>query len=452
LALAEYVTPGMWIYHDDFPSGTVVTSVATGVITVSAASTGTSSGASEEVIFAYDTGDTVTGLGPGYVRTFGNAWPAVLPWRKAYLDRFEPARQSLAMSGANPGHAQNALNSWYVQNRHTGPADFGAFMGFADLGPAALVFYAKGRMRLWNPRTGLTHADDDYTLTSVSWTRGARSPYAICAGNGWVIFLADEGLFVCDAGEGEHLLSKPIYDAEAPVGERGELEYAIAACIAASESRADTYALSAQVHGGVLSVRYAYSATENREIRYDFSASVGRSGLAEVLRGDGSPYPWSCPLTLPVAVSCWVSESDGMHHYAARDTNAGTTDGRVDEIDTGTEDNGEAVIPVAYTGLSTDPGGPKQVVQYLLFVGRKQEAGLKVAVCTDPEMEPTEAEWLDLLLPESGRGEYVRAMLSFPARARHDRSALCYRISDDGSGDCPEISKLVPMIEPQDFK
>jgi hypothetical protein len=469
--MAAYVTPGMLLYSTAFAAGTVATAVdkVSGLVTVSTPAVRRSDYnidprypivIAEALTFAYDTGDYRNGatdgsLTPGFVRTFGNAVPVVLPWGKAYLDRFAPARYSLTFTEASPGRAQNALNSWSVKNLRTGPADFGPIMGFADLGTLAMVFFETGRMKLHNPRTGLTHSDEDYNLTSVSWTRGSCSPYAICHGSGWAIAMDGLGFYACGEGVGEAPFSGDIFDPGQPEGQRGQLEYAIKRSCIAAASGTDDYAIAAQVHAGILRVRYFKdedSTTFDREIRYDFSASMGRVGPAALFRPDGSAYPWSTPLTLSVACSAEVVGAEGKVLYGAVDGNAGATDGRVDALDVGTQDNGADVMPVGYTGLTTDPGGPKAAVQYLLFVGRKRESGLSVAVCTDPELGPSEAEWLDLLLPTSGAGEYIRALLSFPDRARRERSALCYRISDDGSGDCPEISKLVPMTDLQALK
>jgi hypothetical protein len=326
-------------------------------------------------------------------------------------------------------------------------------MGFADLGALALVFYAKGRLRYWNPTGQTSHADGDYTPTVTSWTDGARSPYAICFSNGWAVSLCDEGLYVCGPGEGKKLISGDLYRSSARTGERGELEYAIAACIAASESGSDDYALSAQVHGMVLSVRYAYSADEWREVRYDFSLGEGLTGPQQLLQPNGAPYPWSTPQTLPVVSSAWVAEDDGLHHYAARDTNAGATDGRVDEVDTGTTDNGVAVEAVGYTGLDSNPDGPKMGGQYALVTGRKVGTSLSVAVARDPEALPEDAVWDEVPIPASGYGlEFFRALVDLPAGARVDKSALAFRIKDDGSGECSELSGLTIMAEPQDFK
>jgi hypothetical protein len=391
-------------------------------------------------------------LDPGFIRAYGNCWPAPLFFNLDYLDTFDEREQDLIFSGASPGHAQNAVNSYYIGNQHSGLASKGKLMGFADLGPAALVFFAKARSRLWNPRTGTTHADEDYTLSTVSWTRGARSPYAICPGNLWCFFLSDEGFFACNADTGEELISKSVYDDEAPVGERGELEYAIGACISASESDSDDYRIHAQVHGSVLSVRYWSNAEAghcDRELRYDFSEGVGRTGLAEVLRRDGTPYPWSAPLSLEHSVSAWVTEGDGKHHYAAIDSNDGTADGRVDEIDTGTEDNGTPVRPVGYTGVAIPEDLSAYQPTMARILSKKAGDGLSVALCRQPEREPDEADWDELLAESTHADAFGRDVVWLKGNERGVRSAIACKLSDDGTGPCPEVSAVLIDVEPR---
>ena len=446
----DYITAGMLVVSGKFAAGTFVQSVdsTTNSVGVSSFATSSSPGGGEVVQFGYDTGDTTYAGGIGFIRTFGNAFPCVLPWNKTYLDKFAPDKQAASFSAASPGYAQDGINTWLVRNRRGGPASFGSFMGMADLGPVELHFYAKGRMRLYNARTGLTHSDEDYMKATMSWTRGARSPYAICNGNGWCIFLADEGFFVCDEGQGEHLLSLDIYNSEMPEGQRGELEYAIGECIKASEQDKDGYKVAAQVHGGVLSVRYFKDATSthfDREIRYDFSLGVGRSGVSEVLTADFRTYPWSAPLTLNTSVSTHVSSATGHKHLAAVDTNTGATDGRVDEVDAGTTDNGDLVVPVAYTGLqfAEDQNEVQPTMAYV--ISTKAGTGLQVSLSRNPEIDPETAEWDELDIPSSVADAYGRSVRWLKPSARLRRSAIEAKIFDDGTGTCPDVSSV--MIE-----
>jgi hypothetical protein len=449
-AQAPYITPGMLVYRTSaFSAGTVVTAVSGTTVTISPTSL-SATGSGGAVVFAYDTGDTTLALLPGYVRTFGNAFPMVCPWNKTYLDRFEPDHQASTFSAASPGYAQDGVNTWMVRNRRGGPANFGQFMGMADLGPDELQFYTKGRMRLYNPRTGLTRADEDYAKVVASWNRGARSPYAICSGNAWAIFLSDEGFFVCSGGEEERLISLDIYNAEMQEGSRGELEYAVKACIVASDSDTDDYKIHAQVRGGVLSVRYHSSASAaypDREIRYDFSGSVGRSGIAEVLRSDGSPYPWSTPLTLRHSCSISMAQADGdIWNYAAVDSNShATKDGRVDRIDVGTADVTTAVTAIGYTGLYFPPD-MNEIQPTMAYVdSTKAGEGLSISLARDPEALPDESAWDSLEIPTSGIDSYGRSVRWLKPEARRRRSAVEVKIYDDGTGTCPEVSNV--MIE-----
>jgi hypothetical protein len=442
---AQYITPGMLAYHDSFttPPTVIAVDAVTGVLTVDhdayADNTLTLS-------FAYDTGDYPLSVDRGYIRTFANSFPVVLPWSKAYLDRFEPDRQSLAFTVASPGLAQNALNSWSVKNRRTGHGDFGAFMEFADLGASALVAYEHGRMILRNLRTGLTHADEDYNLITVSWTRGSASPYVSCHGSGWGIFCDQRGFYVCGEGIGEAQISKAIYDPSSPEGSRGELEYAIGQCAIAAASRTDAYTLAAQVHAGVLRVRY-FSGPDatcfDREIRYDFSANSGVIGPAEVLGSDGRPFPWSTPLTLSVACSAEVVDASGIQLYGALDTNLGTTDGRVDLLGVGTEDNGQAITPTGYTGLLWPEGLDDFQPTEIRVVAVKAGAGLTVGLTRDPKKSPEDAQWDDVAVPTSADNEYVRKQILLSGTASSVREALAARIMDDGSGPCPEVSLVL---------
>jgi hypothetical protein len=146
---------------------------------------------------------------------------------------------------------------------------------------------------------------------------------------------------------------------------------------------------------------------------------------------------------LPVEVSCWVAESDGLHHYAARNDNVGTADGRVDEIDTGTSDNGAAVAPIGYTGLAWPAGLDDYQPTEVRAVAAKAGTGLSVAVTRDPELAPEDAQWDNLPIPTSAAADYVRAVKELPASARGKREAVAVRVMDDGSGPCPEVSLVL---------
>jgi len=451
----EWITPGMFVYRDEngepergFALGTIVISVdhAAHTVTVSTDALRDDLGGAESVLFAYDTGDSVTGLLPGFVRMFGNALPALLPWRKSYLDQFKPSLGAMIFTGASPGYAQDGVNTWLARNRRGAPATFGPLMGMADLGPLEVHFHARARMRLANPRTGETHNDQDYTKSVVSWNLGARSPYAICAGPGFAIAVCESGFYATAGGMGdERFFSDAIYDHARIAGRRGSLEYAIGASVAASESDTDDYKIFASLEGMVLCVRYWSSASAGRpdlEVRYDFSEGKGRQGMAMLFRADGSPFAWSAPCTVAPSCSATIPTAAGVKRFGALDTNLGTADGRVDELDTGTEDNGVAILPVAYTGTVVPEGNEKFQPMNFGVVARKAGAGIVVGVARNSRPDHDEMEWDDVEVPTSSGYEFDRRILPLAPAARAVRDALTLRITDDGTNECPEISRL----------
>lgn len=448
LSDSKYITPGMLVYLSGaYADGTVVESVdvSTGLLTVSSLAMRDNSGDLETVVFAYDTGDIGLAGEPGFIRTFGNAYPAALYWGIDYLDQFRPARYATTFTAASPGYAQDALDVWMAGNRRGGRAVFGALMGLAEVGPAELVFSARGRMRTSNVRTGSTHIDEDYTKQVVSWNRGACSPYAICEGNLWVIFASDIGICACDAGEGEHLISQALYNPGRKPGKRGQLEYAIEASVLAARNDSDDFKIFMQVLDSVLYVQYHSVpglTRPDKEIRYDFSAGVGRTGLAEVLRPDGSPYPWSAPLTIGPSCSCIFSDAAGVYRLGALDTNAGAADGRVDVLDVGTMDNGTLIQPRWFTGIRVTRSPIQRQILRARGLTRKAETGLSVGIGTAPERGALVSDWDDVSIPPSGADDYERFTEDFPKGARLDREAEQYRICDDGSGECPEVTDI----------
>jgi hypothetical protein len=456
---AEYITCGMLVYSNKFPSGTVVRSVYSGTdrgcfVTVSEPALEKSVGPSdvESVIFAYDTGDTALAGDPGFVRTFGNAYPAALYWKLSYIDRFRPDRYATTFTAGSPGYAQDALDVWMAGNRRGGRSAFGTIMGTAEVGPAELVFSSEGRMRTANVRTGASHIDEDYTKQVTSWTRGACSPYFICAGNLWVLFACDIGICACDAGEGEHLISQALYNPSRKPGKRGQLEYAIEASVLAAKSDGEDFKIFAQVIGSVLCVQYHSTAGlthPDREIRYDFSAGSGRVGLGEVLRPDGSPYPWGPPLTIGPSCSCVISDAEGVYRVGAMDTNGGAADGRIDVLDRGTMDNGELVQPKWFTGIRIARTPAQRQVLRARGVTTKSGSGLSVGIGWSPEKGAEMSDWDDVAIPSSGLDNYERFTEDFQKSARLNREAEQYRICDDGSGDCPEVSVISLDTEAQ---
>ena len=450
-----YITPGMVIQNSDFPDGTTVTANGgAGTITVSDNSTATANSGTV-INFGFDTGDTTLALLPGFVRAFGNAYPMVCYFSQGYLAQFEPSEQSMCFTPGSPGYASEGVNTWLERNLRTGPKGFGPFMGFADMGAQQLLLFKKGRQRLWNPRTGLTHADADYIHTTLDWNRGCRSPYACGSGNGWAFDLSDDGLFVTDGVSDRVCISRDLYDSRRPSGSRGQLEYAIEASVVASDAETDAYRIFAQVTGSVLYVRYwsnADAGYPDREIHYDFSEGYDHAGLAEVLKPDGSPYPWSAPLKLSLSCSAVMAQGDGaLHHYAMSDPNSdGDPDGRMLEIETGTLDDAAAVAPMGYSGTHLEADFAKIQGYRVGVVLAKAGTGVFFGLAQDAELGFDVMEFDETQAPSSVSNDYVRAILNLPTPAKDVKSALCLRIRDDGSGPQPDIARASLFAEVYD--
>lgn len=455
---APYVTPGMLLYGSDWPANTTITAVSGATLTVDKPCTGTGAGAS--VVCAYDTGDSTAALDPGFIRTPAPCFPAPIFWNKAHLDADGAFPNDIQFSCASPGYPQDGINTWMRANRPSGPDVFGHHMAFADMGALAMVWFAKARMRLWNQRTGQTHEDEDYWLTTSSWARGCRCPFAVVSGNGWAVFLSDEGFFgvgvqtalsqygdLTFASESpEKLISKALYDAERPEGERGELEHSILRCIASSDSGGSDYPITANVDGGVLYVNYERDDGSRWQIRYDFSMGNGRTGLAEILQDDGEPYAWSAPLEFAVEACAKVPQSDGkVHLYAAIAGNTGATDGRVDELGSSDDYNGAPVVADDFSGLafsgSLDLVQPTDIRATLM---RRAATGVTVGIMQNPQLEPTDPGAIFVPFPvgNDNMDAFGRSVVQTDTEAARGVPAVAIHVRDDGSGPPSEITQL----------
>ena len=468
LSISTKITPGMLVGNDAddiFAAGTVATDVGddtglgTAYITTSNPALVTRASASD-VLFYYDVGDIGTTKDGGLIRTPGNCNPAPLFWSKAYLDGDGDRPHDIMFSAASPGYPQDGINTWMRSNRPSGPDVFGHHAGFADMGALAMVFFSRARMRLWNQRTGATHEDADYWLTTSSWARGCRCPFAVVSGNGWAMFLSDEGFFgvgvqtalsqygdLTFANESpEKLISKALYDAERPEGDRGELEHSILRCIASSESGGSDYPITASVDGGVMYVNYERSDGSHWQIRYDFSMGSGRTGLAEILQDDGEPYPWSTPLEIEVEACAKVPASDGsVHLYAAIAGNTGTTDGRIDDLGVSDTYNGQPVQAVGNSGLgfsgSLDWMSATDIRATLM---RRESTGVTVGVMTNPQLDPQDetATFVPFSVGDDRMDAFGRSVVQTTTEAARALPAIALQVRDDGSGPPSEITQL----------
>lgn len=339
------VAVGMKIRGTNIAAGAYVKSVeSTTSLTMSAVTTGAIVGGT--ISFAVDTGDdaTVNDGTYGNVRAFCGSLPVVLGWKKSYLDLFAARPRDLMFTAGGPGDPPYAANSFTVGNHRTAPSTVGIGMGGGALLDGAVVLYSKAVARLRNIRDTKSGADDDYRNEVWSWGRGCISPFSIIEGNGWVAYLTPQGLFATD-GVNEKLLTQDLYNVATGLGDLG---YEIGQCQNAATTDGDGYGFHAHVRDGRIWISFRLSSTQSCVMCYDFSPSIEGTGLAQLLRPDGSTWGWSTPLfydyrglgwadgeSFPSAIGS-VRKSDGVYMLQGNDTNDGTNCGKLQRFEDGT--------------------------------------------------------------------------------------------------------------------
>ncbi len=281
-------------------------------------------------------------------KAYNTAWPAVL---------YESASHSRANIGASkrrvywtigdPAMPHNApLNfSSRFQNYREAPEEAGQSMGGGGLFDGAILVYANGHALLRNVRGGKTGLDEDYRHEYFPLD-GCVAPGTVVQGNGWVAWLTADGFVARDASRRINL-SGALFNPDADPDSRGNLEYEIGQAIAAAAQDNDGARCEAALVGKAIHLTYRSSGSatrQDRRIVYDFSASQVSEGIDELLRSDGTLWGWSCPLSDNVAVVGSVRKSTGRAVYGTNDANAGATDGRVDQIDTGSYDKDQSFV------------------------------------------------------------------------------------------------------------
>lgn len=320
-------------------------------LTLSVAASGAGSAAALE--FYCDTGDGSMSASRGMVRVFTGALPSFIYFKRSALAGYDkPNKDRVYFTAGSPGAAATGVslapNLFVASNRRDGVNDSGQVMGFADIQGAAVVAYAKRIGMFVNTRGSNTGEDFDYRIRTVNGTRGCVSPWSLVSANGCAVYLTPVGLVACDKSEREILLSEDVYLAERA---RGLWDYELPKCVAAAASDS----LDCWMHGAAWGNRLVYSyrndASTYRYVVYDFSPGVDAVGLESLADPQTRrPYGWSGECDLDVAHDEFgpqamgaVEASDGLRLYGAINDNSGTTDGRVDRMFTGANDNGALI-------------------------------------------------------------------------------------------------------------
>lgn len=435
------IAKGMYVYGTDIPAGCYVADCDTGNnLTLSAAATGTHSGLT--ITFANNYGDDAIPATSasaadkyGWMRIGTSSLAAPLYFKKsAYLDTFPDRPFDVMFSGGDPGHATYAPNNFYVGNRRTAPTAWGRMMGGAGLLQNAVVLFSRCVSVFRNARAGKTGLDPDYRFEAFNEARGCVSPYSIVQGNGWVGYLTHDGYVICDA-EREVLISLDPYQKGPDGTAQGEWSYEVPLCeAAASLVGGDDFGFKASLMGSQLHVSYRTASNNRRKMVYDFTPSVNASGLGQVLKPDGSPYPWGNPLTLQASVMGKVRQAGGEVRYMAVEGNAGSTgDGRVDQFDTGYQDNAVAVVPILYMAMDLCDTLRKKSAQDAFVLYDKNGTGLTLRIAKDKNRSSYET----VALASSGTDPFTRKLVQLAQTSRSPREVIELSLTDDGSGSAP---------------
>jgi len=179
-------------------------------------------------------------------------------------------------------------------------------------------------------------------------------------GNGWCGWLSQEGYVISEGEASSEVVISAENFLQSESGGTGDWAYEIGQCAAATASVAATWGFHAMTASGRLWVSYRTSATIRVVQCYDFSAGLGSSGVAEVVRADGTPWGWSSRQTYnwnalsmsggaviapgaSVNAMCAVRKSDGLYLIGADDNQtvgSPTTCGRVCRFETGSFTDG----------------------------------------------------------------------------------------------------------------
>lgn len=278
------------------PSGGYVKSRASDVaLTLSAVATGSGP---TTVTFYSDTGDdsNVADSTYGNIRCYAGSYYGVAALTQAYLDTLGESPQDLTFTAGGTTHARSAPESFYtsVGNRRSAlfGDEAGVLQGGAALNDGCVVFYSRHIYWLHNTRAGGTGEDADYQMTVLELGRGCISPYSIVQGNGWVGCLTNDGFWAFD-GTRTVLISGDVLDKDHDGGYVGEWSYEAGQCSDAAEADTNDYGFFAGFSDGILWVNYRVDASNCAYLSYNCSPSIESSGVAQLLRPDGSLYGWS---------------------------------------------------------------------------------------------------------------------------------------------------------------
>ena len=388
----------------------------------------------------------------GNARAFGPTFPGLpLYFSQAYLSALPTDNEGIWMTSAQPGAQQSAYNDFRLSTRRKPSHSLGRCLGGAPIvgsntGVIAVIYYERGRCALRNVKGGSSGADEDYQLVEIGSSRGCVSWSSIGAGNGWTHAMTEDGLEITD-GDAAVIVSSRVWNREANAGDgAGPWSYEIAKSAAASASGGDDTYFYVSAFGSRLRVNYrassASSTQANRGLVYDYSSEGTARGIREVVRGDGSPFPWSAPLTQKLGAMCMVVGSAGHKFYAgfeAADSTFSTGSGRIDQFDTGTDDNGTAIAAAAYFVVDHLDALDYKTTDYLDIIVHNADNSITLTMYRDENRTVSST-----FAPDPVNTVADRSRLWMPFDGSRDRYRWCEILiaADVLSSDFPKVYGL----------
>lgn len=306
-------------------------------------------------IFYQNTGDTesMADGSLGYMRAFSSTFPLLLHMKpSAFPDYQVPDKQSVYFTVASPGAATSGVsmapNSFVLGNRRIPDPSPKAqmprlLMGIVDVEGAAIVAYSDSIFMLRNQKGVNTGEDMDVRLFTINLTRGCISYLGLTAGHGWAAWPTTEGIMCTDKNGQEYCLSGDIFN---PSDGKGDLAYEIKTSGASASSDSDDQYFGMAVQGSKLAVSIRQFEADPRVIYYDFSPGVHASGVEQLIDPDTKrAYIWTPPAIYDLLTNLLqiggmgsIRNASGRVDYISFDSNAGTGDGRIEIVNTGTSD------------------------------------------------------------------------------------------------------------------
>ena len=408
------------------------------------------------------------GLALSPVRSLACSWPAML--KLGLSGRPENFPNLSYFTSANPGGPKNAANLYLLGdpvlgsfNVRRNPGNAGDCAGpWLPLTRGAIVPCTRAVCRCFNTRDTDTGIDDDFRLEVIDSERGVISP-SCAVGHGFAVVLTSQGLYaydetVSEGGRGGINLTQKLYN---PSDKKGSLAYEITQCIAATALNNSSGYFSVAIAENKIRISFRSSAAVTRPdvwMDLDFSPGIDQHGINALIDPKtGEPWGWGNPfkpadligedgvnVTIAPSAMGVVRNPDGtVTWYGIRDkhdaTGAGTTDLRMDTLDTGLTDNGSSIVATLYTPTLYEERrhvhGKRVFTRY-----KKNGAGLTVAYARskDAHANPTYFNTAKAL-PSTGTQVYGRYWWQLPIAKRQASDSAEIQWQDDGTGPQPEI-------------